>query len=185
MKHLMKTFRFTLSNILILSSIIVFWLSTIFPWLYNLWMNSYYLEQSDITGLVLQCILYSFLHWSILHILMNSIFVYYFWNQAEDILGKKKYFIFFVLNTIFVGIGLLLFASGNTIGMSGFALAVLSYFTLHLRGIWNPEYQGWITAIIINLLIGLSPGISFFWHLFWALFGIIFYFFYRIIKKRA
>ena len=177
--------KLSISNILLLICTLLFWLSTIFPWFYNLWMNSYYLENRDFFGVLLQFIFYSLLHGGVAHLLMNCLFIYYFGNQVEFIIGTKEYLLFFIWNTIFVGIGLLLLASGNTIGISGFAIAVLSYYTLHLRSIGNPEYTGGITAIVINIALGFVPGISLWGHLLWAVFGVIFYFSVTSFKKRA
>jgi hypothetical protein len=84
--------------------------------------------------------------------------------------------IFFILNTFFVGIALLFLSNGNTIGISGFAMAILSYIFLELRSRNNPEYKSAGVFLIINILMGLGGNISLVGHLSGAIFGIVFYY---------
>lgn len=147
------------------------------------WMNDYFLLSQDYFKIFLQFSFYSFLHWSIFHLLFNWIFLYYFWNQVEIILWFKKYLIFFVLTTIFNWISILLFADWNTIWISWFCMALLSFYTLKLFEIRNSEYKWWITAIIVNIFIWLTPWISLIWHLFWAIFGWLFYLWNKLINR--
>lgn len=175
----------SISNTLILISLATTILATINPDFYNFWMNLVYLNIWDYTGLILQFILYQFLHWWILHLFSNSIFIYLFWNPLESLIWKKKFLIFFVLSSIFVWVLLLLFSSWNTIWISGFCMALLSYYTLELYKKWNPEYKWWITAIILNIAIWFVPWISLVWHLFWAIAWIIFFGIMNLKKKKT
>lgn len=179
--------QISISNILIILSILATLLAYINPQIYVLWMNTSFLNQWIYHVYLLQFFTSNFLHWWLLHLLFNSVFVYYFWNQVEHILWMKKYLFFFILNALFVGIGITYFSSPlvNTIWISGFALALITYYTLHLKSIGNPEYTWGITAIVINILIGLTPGVSFLWHILGAIFGCIFYLSHRYlpIKK--
>jgi len=124
------------------------------------------------------------LHWWIIHVLMDSIFIYYFWNIIEIIMWKKKFIIFFIITTIFIGTLLTIFTNQITIWISWFAMAVLSYFTLELKSKNNPEYKWWITAIIINIWIWFYPWISLYWHLLWAIFWVIFFYLINNFTKR-
>lgn len=175
--------KFSISNSLILIAIIF----TYFAFKNNemniFGMNHFFIEQWKYFDFLIQICFYSFLHGSLLHILFNSLFVYVFGNKIEDIIGKKSFSLFFILTTIFNSIFLLLFTTGNTIGMSWFGMALLSYYTLMLYKNNDSEYKWWITAIVINVLIWLSPGISLIGHLFWAIFWIIFYFIQKQISK--
>lgn len=148
-------------------------------------MNHYFLSQWYYLNLCLQFVLYSFFHGGILHLLFNSVFIYYFGNQVEGLIGKVWYMVFFVFITIMNWVSLLYFTHipTNTIGISGFALAILTFITLVLYRQRNPDYKWWITAIIINIGIWLSPGISLVWHLFWAIFWWCFYLIYNFIQK--
>ncbi len=172
----MKQNKLSFSNLLILLSIFFTILKLYYPNVKVFWMNDVFLFEEKYYLVLVQLFSSQFLHGDFFHLLFNAIFIFYFGNILESFIGYKKMLLFFISNSIFVGISLMLFASGNTIGISWFALAVLTYYTLMLKEQNNPEYTGWVTAIVINILIGLSPGISFVWHfsgmIFWALFYI-------------
>lgn len=175
----------SLSNTLIIISAI-FTIATIqTPFLYNFWMNLSWIILWDYLKVFFQFLLYSFLHWWILHLLSNSIFIYIFWNQVEYILWFKKYLIFFILATIFNWVSILLLSAWNTVWISWFCMALLAFYTISLYKNWNPDYKWWITALIINVLIWFVPGISLVWHLFWAIFWIIFYFIDKYILSKV
>lgn len=147
------------------------------------WMNDFFLVQWDYLKLFFQFCFYSFLHWSILHLVFNSLFLYIFWNKVEEYMGKKDYFIFFIFVTILNWISLLILSSWNTIWISWFAMALLAFYTLMLYQVRDNEYKWWITALIINILIWFSAQISLVWHLFWAIFWWIFFYLHKIYKK--
>ncbi len=169
----------TLSNIFIALSVVttvwleyIFWNTAYLQW----WMNTYYLNVWDYGHYFLQFFSSQFLHWGFFHLLMNGFFLYYFWNIVEIILWRKKYFIFFLFITLFNWVLLSYFAwNVNTIWISWFAMAIISYYTLELYELKNPEYKWWITMIIVNIAIWLSPWISLEWHLFWAIWWALFY----------
>jgi hypothetical protein len=68
--------------------------------------------------------------------------------------------LFFLLNAVFVGISLLVLSNGNTIGISGFAMAVLSYVFIDLYTKNNPEYTSAGVFLLINIAIGFTGNIS-------------------------
>ncbi len=171
---------FSVSNILILISVVFTIIASFFPNIYILWMSSFFLDKQQYITVFMQFFSYSFIHGGFLHLFFNGIFLYYFWNIVEQIMGIKKYLLFFIGNTFFVGLILLLFSSGNTVGISGFCMALLTYYTLHLKRKNNPEYKWWITAIIVNIAITVNPEISLLGHLFWA----IFWGFFRWIERK-
>jgi len=142
----------------------VFWINDSF---YNAWMYLYWF---------LQMFTSQFLHGDFMHLVMNAFFVLYFWNALESIIWKSKMLIFFILNSIFLWMCLTFLTNVTTVWISGFALAILTYYTLILWSKWSPEYTWWITAIVINIAIGLAPWISFLWHFWWMLFWAIFWF---------
>lgn len=149
-------------------------------------MNHLFVLQWDVVRLALQFCMYSFLHGGILHLIFNSMFLYFFWNQLEYKIWKKWYVSFFIWATLFNGIALLLLTPIGTvtIGISGFALAILSFYTLLLYEVKDPEYKWGITALVINILIGFSAQISFIGHLFGAIFWGIFYLIYKFFRKK-
>lgn len=165
--------KWTVSNGLIAISAIFTLLTFIIPSIYKFGMNDWFLNAGMYHYWFMQMFTSQFLHWWVMHLVMNAFFILYFWNVLESIIWKNKMLIFFISSSIFLWIFLTLLGAGNTVGISWFALAVLTYYTLILWKQWNPEYTGWVTAIVVNILIWLSPGISFFWHfwgmIFWAL----------------
>jgi len=174
--------KLNITNSLIIISIIFTIISFQKEDILFFWMNNYFLNSWEYFELFLQFCFYSFIHGSIMHLAFNSLFLYIFWNQVEEILWSKKYLIFFVLNTIFVWISILIFSKANTVWISWFGMALISFYTFYLYRKKDSEYKWWITAIIINIIIWFSPTISLVWHLFWAIFGLIYFIIYKIWK---
>jgi membrane associated rhomboid family serine protease len=168
--------RLTISNLLIIISIIFtfIWLY-IEPKAYIYSINNYFFNKWDYTIYFLQFFSGTFLHGSLLHLLFNSVFIYFFWNTVEYLIWKKIYIIFFILSCIIIWLTLTIFTNTNTIWISWFAMALLTYYTLELKSRKNPEYKWWITAILINIWIWLHPQISLLWHLIWTIVWFIFY----------
>jgi membrane associated rhomboid family serine protease len=142
---------------------------------FNAWMYHYWF---------LQMFTSQFLHGWITHLAMNAIFILYFWNVLEWIIWKNKMLLFFVSSSIFLWVFLTLLNTWNTVGISWFALAVLTYYTLLLWERWSPEYTGWLTAIVVNIVIWLSPWISFFWHFWGMIFWAIWWYMHRNHKNK-
>ena len=167
----------SISNILIIISIIFTFLIKNYVPISELGINNYFLENWEYFKYLKQFFTYSFTHWWIMHILWNSIFIYLFWNMLEIIITKKRFLVFFVFITIFNWIWLSIFNWNiTTIWISWFVLAILTYYTLELKSLKNPEYKWWITAIIISIWVWFYPEISLLWHLFWAIWWAIFYY---------
>lgn len=164
------------TNLLIIFSLI--W--TILYYLYspNILLYSFnndFIEKWLYYYIPIQFILWTFMHWSILHFAMNSIFLYYFWNPIESLIWWKKYLSFIIFSIIFIWTLLIITTNWYTIWISWFAMALLAYYSLELKSRNNPEYKWWITAIIINIWIWLHPQISLEWHLYWLIAWIIFF----------
>lgn len=174
----------SISNTLILLSAFATLLTYIMPSILNFWMNNYFISNGNYVFFGVQIILYQFLHWWFIHLISNSIFLYIFGNQLEHTIWKKRFTIFFILNTFFVALSLLIFSSGNTIWISGFAMAVLAYIFLLLRKNKHPDYKSAWLFLAINIFIWIDSNISFVWHLSWAIFGIIFYYILSLIYKK-
>lgn len=169
--------KVTYSNILIVVSFIFTILVTFYPSLYVLGINNIFLEQWLYHIFIIQFFTGVFIHWWLLHLLANSIFLYIFWNIVEVIIWKRKLLLFFTFIVFFIGSLLSYFNDWwNTIWISWFCMALISYYTLELKSKNNPEYKWGITAIILNIIIWFVPGVSLLWHLFWAIWWIIFYY---------
>lgn len=173
----------TFSNILIIISLIFTVLAYIIPWIYNLWINRIYILNNEYEYFMLQIILFQFIHWWMLHLLWNSIFIFIFWNQIEFIQGKKKYIIFFIFNTIFTATSLLLLTSSNTIWISWFAMAILWYYAMIMKEIRHPEYKNALFLLFINVIIWIWTNISLVWHLFWWISWILYFFIVKLTNK--
>lgn len=176
--------KFKITNWLIIICIIFTIISFINNDLLLYWLNTNFLKPKlYLQNFIIQLFTYSFLHWWIMHLLFNSVFLYTFWNKVECLLWWKKYLIFFIFNTLFNAVAILIFSSWTTIWISWFCMSLLAYYTLHLKNN-NFEYKWWITAIIINIIMWFWTNISLIWHLFWAIFWVIFYFlFWKKMKK--
>ena len=166
---------FSVSNILIGISLLATIAVMLFPELYRFGMNDAFLNRWIYHIFIIQMFTSQFLHGGVMHIAFNSVFVYLFGNQVENLLGTKKYIVFFIFTAIVTWVWLTAVNPGNTVGISWFCLAVLTYYTLALWQRGNIEYKWWITAIIVNLAIGFYPGISFAGHAFGCVAGVLFF----------
>lgn len=167
--------KYTISNFLIYISWLFTLISYFYPDILVFWINNVFLNNKVYYIYFLQIFIWTFLHWWMLHFLSNSIFIYLFWNVLELLIWRKKYLIFFLFTVIFNWIFLSFINTWNIIWISGFCMALLSYYTLELRSRNNMEYKWWITALIINIWIWFLPWISLYWHLFWAIAWVIYY----------
>ena len=167
--------KLTISNILILLSAIFTLLVYLYPNLIVFWINKYFLLKWEYIIYFIQLFSWTFIHSWFLHLLTNSVFIYLFWNWLEYYIWKKKFLIFFLSSTIFLWLIISNLSNQNTVWISWFAMALLSYYTILLYSLKNPEYKWWITAIVINIWIWLVPWISLLWHLFGAIYWIIFF----------
>lgn len=173
---------FSYTFLLIALSLVATLIGLINPDIYTFWLNQQFLSQWMYHIFFLQFFTSQFIHGGIFHFLFNSIFLYYFGTQVENILQENKYILFFMFSFIFIGIWITFLGNPyvNTFGMSGFVLAILTYYTLYLRQQWNPEYKWWITAIVINILLWLTPGISFLG----VISGIVYFYIVSIFQKK-
>lgn len=180
---------FTFSNTLILISVFFTMLTYIYPNIYVLGINTYFLNLGNYLIYFIQFFTWTFLHAWFLHLLLNSIFIYYFWNIIEALIWRKKFIIFFIFSTIFIWLLITNISYNNDLGVntvwiSWFAMALLTFYTLELKRRNNPEYKWWITALVLNIWIGLLPQISLLGHLFWAIAWLIFYLIHKDYLKK-
>lgn len=171
-------YKFSFSNLLILIWVLftITWYlnpSFISEWSIN---NKFLLEQNYFHWFI-QFFTWTFIHSWILHLLMNSIFIYYFWNILEVMIWKTKFIIFFILFVIFNWVALnFLDPNASTVWISWFVLAIITYYILDLKRLRNPEYKWWITAIVISIWVWFFPWVSLFGHINWVIFWIIFFY---------
>lgn len=157
---------------------------SIYPELIHVyWLNNFYFLKWDYFQLILQFFTSQFIHWDFMHLIFNSIFILLFWKIIENTIWSKNLTIFFITASIFIWISLLYLSNGTTIWMSGFAMALLSFYTLKLYDLKDSEYKWGIFALFLNIAIGFAPWISLVWHLFWWIYWIIFYFYMKYSTK--
>lgn len=131
----------------------------------------------------LQSVLFQFLHFNLLHLLMNGYFLYAAGPAVEQRMSPSAFFAFFITTTIWIIGGLVLFSEGRTIGISGFCNAILAYITIDLYKTRHPQAGAFGTMLAVNICIGLMPSISFVGHFFGATWGIFWYFFLHSAGK--
>jgi rhomboid protease GluP len=112
-----------------------------------------------------------FLHGSLLHIGFNSYFLYIFGRQVERLYGSTRFLIVYLLSGITGSLFSFLFSPNNSIGASGALFGLMGawlsllYLNRRLLSNTNRAIQSILTVIVINLLIGLTPGIDNWAHL--------------------
>ena len=111
----------------------------------------------------------AFLHGGILHLAFNCYALYVIGSQLESYLGKVRYLIIYLFSAMTASLFSMIFSSNPSVGASGaiFGLmGALVYFGYHYRVyLGNVLKSQIIPLIIINLLIGLTPGIDNFAHI--------------------
>ena len=111
-----------------------------------------------------QLFLYQFLHGNMLHIFMNSYFLYSAGPEVESRMTRREFILFFLGNTLFVAVCLWFLSAGLTIGISGFCMALLSYLYMDLQSSRHPMASQILIMLVINILLGLTGNISFVGH---------------------
>ncbi len=163
------------SHLLIVICAVISLIWFIFPQFVSLYgMSGYYLSMGNYISLIVQISLFQFLHGGILHLLANSYFLYTAGPELEARMSRDRYTWFFVSSTLFVAVALLIFAPQSlTIGISGFAMALLSYLWIDLYTTRHPMASQILMMLAINIGIWLVPGISLVGHLAGAIWGLV------------
>jgi len=118
-------------------------------------MNQLSLMHGEYVQFLVQIILFQFLHGDILHLLMNSYFLYSAGPTVESRMSRDRYLWFFALTTVFLTVCLFLFSpQSNTIGISGFCMALLSYLWIELYTTRNPLANQILFWLILNVGLG-------------------------------
>ncbi len=148
---------------LILINVITFILANLFGFnqvMTDFAVNRYYILEGQwwrlFTGI--------FMHANILHLLFNCYALYIVGAQLESFLGKFKYLIVYILGglagsvlSIFMSDGFSVGASGAIFGLFGSLLYFGYHYRVYLDGVIKSQI---IPLIVLNLLIGLMPGID-------------------------
>lgn len=166
-----------LSHMLIIASVFITLISYSVPQLISYGMGAHFLRVGDYISFIAQIVLFQFLHWGILHLWMNCYFLYQIWPEVEARMSSWTFRAFFWTNTIFTMIALLIFAPNDlTIGISGFAMALLAYLFVDLWTIRHPSSGNLWFLLLLNIAIGFGTNISLVGHASGAVFGILWWY---------
>ena len=175
----------SLSHLLIVFCVIIasFWI--FFPELvHRFGLSVIHLRSGDYLSLLVQIVLFQFLHGGWFHLFLNSYFLYSAGPTLEARMSPDRYTWFFITSTIFVAISLLIFAPQSlTVGISGFCMAILSYLWIDLYTTHHPAASQILVMLIINVGIGIMPGISLVGHLSGAVWWLIWWQIFRNWRK--
>ena len=149
-----------ITYILIGLNILIYFASTMFGLIDDFAVNRFYITHGEVYRLFTGM----FLHANLLHLLFNCYALYIIGMQLESFLGKWKYLIVYILSG-FAGSCLSIFMSnGFSVGASGAIFGLLGslvYFGFHYRVYLETVVKSQIIPLIVlNLLIGLMPGID-------------------------
>ncbi|MFS8651257.1 MAG: rhomboid family intramembrane serine protease [Caldibacillus sp.] len=112
-----------------------------------------------------------FLHIGIIHLLMNSMALYFLGTTVERIFGRFRFLFIFLLAGFMGNVASFVFSSPQSIsagasgGIFGLFGALLFFGLVHPRPFFRTMGANIITLVGINLLIGFLPGIDFAGHL--------------------
>jgi len=159
------------------------------PQLREFGMHIYFLNQGQYHLFALQMILYSFLHGGLIHLFMNSIMLWFFGKDLEERIGSWWFLVFFFFTTLVNAVALLYFNPYvMTIGISGFTLALLGFYTAFFYRVKDPSWKWWALILCFNITIGFThPQISIVGHAAGAVCGVLFFCAYvyrrRLLKR--
>ncbi len=170
------------SHILIAISAIISFIGFMFPTFQGMYgFHAFHILRWDIFSIVAQVTLFQFIHANLIHLFMNSYFLYTAGPLVESRMSRDRFIAFFICTTLFIALALYFLAPlALTIGISGFCMALLSYLYMDLQTIRHPMTNQILIMLIINIGIGLIPGISLVGHAAGAVFGL----FWWWVRKR-
>jgi membrane associated rhomboid family serine protease len=86
-------------------------------------------------GEIWRLLTYSFLHGSLIHLFFNMLFLWWFGNEIEDLLGPREFLCFYLLSALLGGVVFvlttLLYPFMSCIGASGAVMAIMVLFACH------------------------------------------------------
>lgn len=145
---------------LIIINVVIYFLSTMFGFIDDFAVNRYYI----INGEYYRLFTGMFLHANLFHLIFNCYALYIIGMQLESFLGKWRYIIVYLLSglagsalSIFMSTGFSVGASGAIFGLLGSLLYFGYHYRVYLETVVKSQI---IPLIVLNLLIGLMPGID-------------------------
>ena len=126
-----------------------------------------------------------FSHVQILHLIMNMVILYRMGPLLETHLHPDGMLNLFLGLWFGLVIFLYFFQTTPLLGFSGIIMGFLSFLMLLSRRMNREFSQSILIMLILNILIGLMPGISFMGHFGGAIVGVILFLIYRIASPRS
>lgn len=162
--------------IVIAVGVSLFWF--LFPeFVLRFWLHRVPLIPASIDNIFFQIIFFQFLHGGLLHLFLNSYFLYQAWPEIEARMRRNTFIHFFLFWSIFVALSLWLFSPYSiTVGISGFCMAFLSYLYMDLSRIRHPHANQILFMLIANVLLWLYGNISFVGHASGAIWGFLWWY---------
>lgn len=168
------------TKVIIFFSLIWFIINLYSPWIWIEYSPLSAFRNGEYLQMILNSILIIFLHWDFFHFFWNSIILIWLSPKIEEYLWEENFIISFFSYTIIQWLILSIFWI-YWIWISGFAIAVLTYYTLLLYRRKDEQYKAGILFLIIMVFFQLW---WFIWHITGLLFWIIWYFYnFYILKK--
>ncbi len=139
-------------------------------------------KSSLLNGHVFNLITYMFIHIDETHLIFNMLFLLMFGSKLENLLGRIKYIILYILSGIVGGLFICLFDGTSTVGASAALYGILTSL-LFIAFINKNIMKIFLTKTLLPILIyGLIESVlftrvSFYGHLGGSLFGLLFIFF--------
>lgn len=165
-------FRWTVTNVLIAIYMVVYILQMIFginKTIYMYGMNGpLVLEGHQYIRLITN----EFMHGSLLHLLMNSMFIYQIGNIVERILGTGRYLFLVIVTIVFADIAVLIndminYPGSLTIGASGLGYgligALVAFAIMYPESQYRQLIQGLMRNIIISSIVFILADASISW----------------------
>lgn len=110
-------------------------------------------------------------HFNLMHLLSNMYLLVMLGNILESLLTTKRYVMLLGLAGLMIAVGWFFLFGWPTVWFSGIAMAMISY-TYFSRNIFIDK-QELLFLLVINILVWLSPGVSFAWHALGAVAGYV------------
>ena len=120
--HIPSGLPITYSGLILLTCIVVFFISIIFPvFVYNyLALNPDYVMQRPWT-----LITHMFVHADFNHLFWNMLFLFFFGMELERRVGEKKFLQIYIFSGIVAALGQMMISSGSMVGASGALFGVM------------------------------------------------------------
>lgn len=119
-------------------------------------------------------IMHAFMHGGFLHILFNMMALSQIGTILEMSMGERRFLVLYLLLLILTGTATLLIGGASYyLGASAIVMGLFAYLYATLPNHMEMIRNQLFSVLMINVLIGLVPGISFVGHLSGAIFGYI------------